>query len=101
MLFILGGSGWVLCALLVYKLQGIDEIRDLKVQHQLNSLQIKELLINIVSGTHSKHTAKTSIGKDTLWSSQLSLAEKYCNSDMFIGESTTLAECDVILKIKP
>ncbi|KJG56016.1 hypothetical protein UA38_16780 [Photobacterium kishitanii] len=100
MFFILGGLGWFLCIVLVYKLQDIDDIQYIAEQQHNNSLQIKDLLMNIVSGTHSKYTDNLSMGKDMLWPSQLSLAEKYCSSDIFIDEVTTLAECDEILKIR-
>lgn len=100
MFFIFSVLGWLLCITLVYKLQDIDDIKYLTEQHQNNSLQIKDLLTNIVNGTHSKYTDNSSMGKSMLWSSQLSLAEKYCNSDIFIGEVKTLAVCDEVLKIR-
>jgi hypothetical protein len=100
-LFILGMSGWVICLVLVFKLNSVTDIQELKTQQLQHSLQIKDILTKEIDAVHSKCQESLSVGKEIKWKGQFSLVEKYCKSSVMSGDINNMAKCKEILECKP
>lgn len=100
-LFALGVSGWVICLVLVFKLNSVTDIQSLKDQQLQHSLQIKDLLTKEIDAVYSKCQVSLLVGKEIKWKGQFSLVEKYCTNSVMSGDINNLAKCKEILKCKP
>ncbi|WP_305812761.1 hypothetical protein [Photobacterium leiognathi] len=96
-LLLSGVAGWIIAFLLVFKLNNVEDITELKALQDQHSIQIKDILSKEIDAVESKCKESLSIGKEIKWKGQFSLVEKYCNSPMMSGDINNMSKCKEIL----
>lgn len=99
--FVLGMAGWVICFVLVLKMNSLTDIKELKDQQIKHSQLIKDILTKEIDAVHSKCKDSFSVGKQIKWKGQFSLVEKYCKNSVVSDDINNMAKCKEILECKP